>query len=386
MSRRLTSGWISAYMAWLDESEAPDSFHLWTAMTILGAAMRRNAFIRRGYYTLWPNFFTVLVAKTGRCRKSSAMEAGVVNLLNKVDEVLVISDKMTTEGLIETLSQHVVMAHPQMTREATGLVFASEFAVLIHHDTKMVGFLTDIYNSREKWLYTTRTKGKVELSGICVSLLAGSAPEWLKLIIPIGAVGGGFTSRIIFVYEEDRRRSIARPKQPDEKLGADLLADLKIITTLQGEFKLSPAAGKLFDDWYNSRGLPEEEETQGFAERVPDHALKSSMIWSIQERDDFVIDVSHITSAIACVEEVEQKLPRVFAGIGESLEASVTERVSDVLRHADQGMMTRKRMLRKLKRHTSAKQLDSIILTLVEAGEVEEEVIGATRIYKWIGK
>ena len=372
-------------MAWLDESEAPDSFHLWTAMTILGAAMRRNAFIHRGVYTLWPNFFTVLVAKTGRCRKSSAMEAGVVNLLNKVDEVLVISDKMTTEGLIETLSQHVVMSLPTMSREATGLVFASEFAVLIHHDTKMVGFLTDIYNSREKWLYTTRTKGKVELSGICVSLLAGSAPEWLKLIIPMGAVGGGFTSRIIFVYEEDRRKSNARPKPLDEELGALLLEDLRMITNLQGEFKLSTAAGELFDTWYDSRKLPEEEEAAGFAERVPDHALKSAMVWSIQERDDFVIEVSHITSAIACVEEVEQKLPRVFAGIGESLEASVTERVSDILRHADNSMMTRKRMLRKLKRHTSAKQLDSIVLTLVEAGEIQEEIIGATRIYKWIG-
>ena len=373
-------------MKWLDDSEAPDSFHLWTALTILGAALRRNAFIRRGYYTLWPNFFTVLVAKTGRCRKSSAMEAGVVNLLNKVDEVLVISDKMTTEGLIETLSQHVVMTNKMVSREATGLVFASEFAVLIHHDTKMVGFLTDIYNSREKWLYTTRTKGKVELSGICVSLLAGSAPEWLKLIIPMGAVGGGFTSRIIFVYEEDRRRSIPRPSPPDKKLRDDLIADLKIMTTMEGEFKLSPDAGKLFDDWYDHRGLPEEEEAQGFAERVPDHALKTAMIWSIQERDDFVIDVSHMTSAIACVEEVEQKLPRVFAGIGESLEASVTERVCDVLRHADNGMMTRKRMLRKLKRHTSSKQLDSIMLTLVEAGEVQEEIIGNTRIYRWIGK
>ncbi|KKK48946.1 hypothetical protein LCGC14_3140030 [marine sediment metagenome] len=249
-------------MKWLDDSEAPDSFHLWTALTILGAAMRRNAFIRRGYYTLWPNFFTVLVAKTGRCRKSSAMEAGVVNLLNKVDEVLVISDKMTTEGLIETLSQHVVMTNKMVSREATGLVFASEFAVLIHHDTKMVGFLTDIYNSREKWLYTTRTKGKVELSGICVSLLAGSAPEWLKLIIPMGAVGGGFTSRIIFVYEEDRRRSIPRPSPPDKKLRDDLIADLKIMTTMEGEFKLSPDAGKLFDDWYNHRGLPEEAMAQ----------------------------------------------------------------------------------------------------------------------------
>ena len=68
-------------------------------------------------------------------------------------------------------------------------------------------------------------------------------------------IGGGFTSRTIFVYAEEKRHLSAYPSEelpPDVLLRRQvLIRDLEYIaTSLIGEFKLSDSAIKWGTDWY----------------------------------------------------------------------------------------------------------------------------------------
>ena len=105
-------------------------------------------------------------------------------------------------------------------------------------DAVFLSNLTNWYDSREAWTRRTIVRGTEEIMGVCMNILGSTAPDWIPLMIPFSAIGGGFTSRIIFVVEDKKGKIIEDPNeiQVDEKLKADLVHDLEQISLLVGEF------------------------------------------------------------------------------------------------------------------------------------------------------
>jgi len=71
------NGWLHEYMSYTSWNEAPAPFHFFVGCAVFGAAMERRVYFNRGYYNLFPNIQLLLVAPTGRCRKSTATNIGV---------------------------------------------------------------------------------------------------------------------------------------------------------------------------------------------------------------------------------------------------------------------------------------------------------------------
>ena len=71
MSRQVED-WIDGYVEFTDNSESPENFRRWTAISTIAAALQRKCFVEWGTITWYPNMYIVLVGPSG-ARKGTAM-------------------------------------------------------------------------------------------------------------------------------------------------------------------------------------------------------------------------------------------------------------------------------------------------------------------------
>jgi len=114
------SGWFRDYYTYTLNSEPPAVFHFMSSLTVLGASLERNVWFDKGFYKVYPNIATVLIAPTGRCRKTSATNVSLK--LARAVEVNVLSERVTPEALIQGLGGRDT---------ATGLLYAPELSVFL---------------------------------------------------------------------------------------------------------------------------------------------------------------------------------------------------------------------------------------------------------------
>ena len=54
MNRQL-GNWVRAYMEYTLDTESPDNYHFWTAITILGAITKRQVWLDMNMFKVYPN-------------------------------------------------------------------------------------------------------------------------------------------------------------------------------------------------------------------------------------------------------------------------------------------------------------------------------------------
>lgn len=221
MARRLPN-WIQGYLAYTAESESPEEFHKWTAISAIAGAMRRQSFFNYEYFLVYPNMYIILVAPAGRCKKSTAMRIGR-SFLGIVPGINFTTDSVTRERLIQDLSQaKSADGHSSMT------AYSSEFASLLTSSgMDMVVFLTDIFDSPNEWSHKTKIGGTNKITAPYLNLIGATTPDWIAKAMPLDTVGIGLTSRIIFVYQDTPRIKPPFPKLSDAQKALVPLASLK---------------------------------------------------------------------------------------------------------------------------------------------------------------
>lgn len=373
--RKCEGGWIDTYLQYTSQQESPTVFHEWVAVSILGAVLGRSIWIPRIKYVIYPNLYVVLVAGSAKCKKSTSLNIGMDILKSMEKPPMIFAQKITTEALIQALEgakQHGA---------SSGLVCASEFSVFMGADGTRSGIipaLTDLYDSPREWIYHTRGRGQEVLKNVTLSLLAASTKEWLRTSIPEEAIGGGFTSRIIFVYQERPSRAILFPDEStysaDKILRSNLIYDLNLIKKMtRGEFKFSDEAKQIALDWYlGESGVIRDSKLDGYYARKHDIMFKLAAILAISEGHKTVIMGKHITRALAMMEENEKSLEGVISSVVTTSAGGLTEKVYDMVRK--QGKITHSELLRKCWRFANAAEVSMMVRTLVEGEEIDENL------------
>jgi hypothetical protein len=98
-----TRGWIADYVDYTRNTEPPTVFHFFAGMMAVSTALSRNMYYDMGPYQLFPNLCVVIVAPSGRCKKTSACQMSV-NMMNAIG-LNVLADKLTPEVLVESLKE-----------------------------------------------------------------------------------------------------------------------------------------------------------------------------------------------------------------------------------------------------------------------------------------
>ena len=339
MSRELTD-WITTYLKYTENSEPPRSYHIWTAISLIAAALQRKVYMKWGFDKIFPNMYIVLVGPSGKCRKGTAMNIGK-EILKDVG-VPMTSESVTREALIRAMQRST---DNYQERSSGRIVFhcsltchSDELSVFLgQNDVKFLSTLTDWYDSRDIWRYETKGGGTDEIKGVCFNLLGATAPDWFQSILPQEAIGGGFTSRVIFVSEEDKEKTVAEHILTDEekRMREALRRDLERISILAGEVTFSKEAKAAYVDWYTEEEKKIEagqfpvadQRFAGYSTRRATHIKKLSMILSMSRDDSMEIQLEDFERAKSVLTAVERKMHNTFGGLGQAQYSEITEKV-----------------------------------------------------------
>lgn len=325
--------WLHRYLDYTKNQESPELFHLWVGLTILSSALGRRVYIDRGYYTLYPNLFTVLVAGSAACKKSTAIDMGV-KLLEDIPEILVRSGMGSTEKFVLSSVTPIVNGNTPPTT----FIHADELSVFVtrdHQGEKMMNVLTQLYNCPKKFEFDTVKHGKQVMHLPCVVVLSGTQPTTLNKILPDNAFGGGFASRILFIYQEEPRAKNAWPELDSDEtaLKTSLRSELLEIAKLEGPFTPTPAAKKRFKDYYESIKSAIDPKLDGFLNRKGDHVLRVAQLLSTSFRRDLILDEPHVDAAITAIEGVQTLMGCVFDSVGNSGQVDKIDRLVRIMQH-----------------------------------------------------
>lgn len=379
-SGRNFGDWIKAYLAYTLATEPPEIFHRWTAISTIASVLRRRSYISFSHFNLYPNHYIVLTGPPGSM-KTSASRIGK-ELLDKVPGIKFSVDSLTREKFILDFSQSHADGQSAMT--AYSPEFSSFFA---SSGADMAVFLTDIYECPAKWAHASKMGGTQIVQAPCLNVCACTTPESIGKTLPLQAIGLGMTSRIVFACAELPRRRPWRSRKTAEqvKLEYELVSDLQLMSTINGEYNFTPEADRLYDEWnmeYKQDPYKDckDDRVRPYFARKHTHVLKLCMVLAASRRNSLVMTEEDLRDAHAILEEAEEVMPKAFAGVGASALAGPYEFVIDLLAHSREPV-SHMTIVDRLKRDVRREEVDEILETLTLTGTVTKTQVDGTGTY-----
>lgn len=400
MSRELDN-WLDSYLKYTDNTESPVSYHTWCGLSVIAGALQRRVYLQWGLAeTIYPNLYVVLIGPSGRTRKGTAI--GIAKSMLKATpgvtvvpesssgrQAMILAMKRASKNFEDPIDGKIKF-HCSVT------AFSEELSVFLGQgDIAYLSNLTDWYDSKDDWEYETVGRGKDSLQGLCLNLCGGTAPDWIQSMIPQEALGGGFTSRVIFIVEEKKRKIVPEYVVDDEtrELGEKLQRDLERIANLAGEMRFDEEGKQAYVDWYIdqdtklSAGQPAIPDTRfaGYCERRATHLRKLMLVCSASRGDDLKLTKADFLKAKGLLEAAEVKMGRTFGGLGKARNSAETDTVMDFIR--EMGTTTRQMLLKKFYRDIDPMTLSTVETTLEQAGKIKIKLLVQQRdkMYTWIG-
>jgi hypothetical protein len=365
---RVLANWLQGYRVYCEEQEAPESFHLWSGLSVLASAVRRNVWKHQGIYLLYPNQYIILVAESGKIGKSTVLRMGK-KILRHVDGVLFGPDSGSREDFARSMSKSHAGNASAMT------VYSSEFSSLTETSgITMFQWLTDIYDCDDEWIHSTIGRGKNDIKEPCLNILAGTTPSWIAEGFPASVLSHGFTARTIFVFEDKLRKANPEPDRPNDSLVQSLINDLNHIAELEGAFQWTDESARArYHEIYKETIMtpPEDYRLIGFHNRkVKAHVLKIAMLLSLAEDDSLALSKRDINAAYELLNGVERTMPQAFSAVGKYEFASDLERIRDQIDAV--GEITLREVL-KANYHIGTEEVKKILHSCKEMGWVTLE-------------
>lgn len=336
---------IDAYLEFTHGHESTQRIRKWSIISIIAASMERKCFIPRGYYTLFPNLYTFIIGKSGLIKKSTSTGIAV-NLFRELENVRVMSDRMTASAVIEQLllSGKKYNDGTKFVNQSALFAYASELSVFLEEvfgdiSTLLTTFYDCVpHDSTKPWTYHTIGRGERKVFGPCLNILGASTKAWLKKCIPRSEMEGGFTSRIVFVVENslpDKLIPWPELTASHDEMRVKIVADLKQIHALTGPFSVTPEAKSLFSAWYEHhmrQVLPFNQDPRmvGYMSRKGDTILKIAMSRSVCKSNSLTIEKDDLIWASEEIDSLEGDWRLAFDGLG--VKASITYEILDFIR------------------------------------------------------
>lgn len=248
------------------------------------------------------------------------------------------AESITREALVRELKQsndtQVDVSTGDMFLHASLTIYSQELTVFLGYNNQaLMADLVDWYDCGDVWTYRTKNMGTDEIIGVWVNLLGATTPELLQTTLPRDAIGGGLTSRIIFIYEQRKGKTCPAPflSKEERALKKLLGQDLDKICILSGEFKVTDEFLERYIEWYTNYSEADSPNNDyrfsGYYERRPTHLRKLCIILSASRDSNKLITLGDFDKALTILERTEKKMAYTFSGVGKSDDAEMMQRV-----------------------------------------------------------
>jgi len=314
-------------------TQAPDVYHLASALTWFGALVGRRIRTEHASEDLYPNLFTVLVGASGSTKKDTAAKRAIhlphnfpigAGLRNPDMPYAINTNVSSSEGLIGDLEasprqilylNELSIVQKNAQRKGTRTIF----------DTLITAFdcPPEISNNTKS--------NRVKAEKPFLSMLAATQPKRLADQMTDEDIHSGFANRILFVLGA-AKEPMSRPP------GVDRLAAWKLYLSwmdVVGGYTdptvipLSPDSYDPWDEWFDAMASsPAETEEEGdMRQRLPVFVQKIALIFAISDGAR-AIEPWHLAPAIAFVDWcwgiTRQMLKGWAIGVDTQIELAIT--------------------------------------------------------------
>ncbi len=374
--------WIEGYVYYNRDTESAKVYHKWTAMSVIAAALRKKVKLSLGRINVYPNLYVVFVGEPGGPRKSQAISFGT-KFLSEIPDITVCADSITPQAMIQDLEECCAdepMPDGTTFKHSSLTVTSKEFETFMgqkSENAKMIIALTDLFDAQElPWRYRTKHSGSNVIPSVFLNILAATTPESLNSSFPSTAIGTGLTSRIMFIWADNKSKKITFPVETPEDiiLRDKLVSDLFVISRMAGTYRYTEDSAKKWDHWYQNyderhpNRKCNDPSFNGWYERKPLYIQKLSMIVAASESTEMFVKWKHIERAINYIEEVESPMSNVFRAVGRSLIAADVELLCSVVK--SEGITSEKRLMSLVWRDIDSQKFDNVIQTAMKAGRI----------------
>jgi hypothetical protein len=335
--------WLAAYIAHAGFSEAPKRMHFWAGVSSVAGALQRKVWLDQAYFKWHVNHYIVLVAPPGIVSKSTTASISL-DLLRQVTGIKFGPDVVTWPALVTAFAAantQFIWNDVYMTQCALTLE-SSEFGNLLNpQDREMVDLLVTLWDSKQGgFKKITKTSGEDTVENPWINMIACTTPAWIAGNFPEYMIGGGFTSRCLFVYADKKEKLNAYPalSVPENfKRSQELLVqDLEHISQMVGPYSLTKEAIKWGEAWYkshyeNPNKILNDDRFAGYLARKQTHLHKLAMVLAASVRDEMIVTEEDLALAELKLSELEEDMPKVFQKIGRTEDSIQAERFVSII-------------------------------------------------------
>ena len=395
---RQLDDWLKTYVDWASITEAPGVMHFWSAVCAVSGALRRKVWLDRLTFRWFPSFFVILVAPPGVVNKSTTADLAL-DMLREIPGINFGPDSITPQALVKAFAANCesFQYKDEWYPMSPLVIVSSELGLLLNmQDRDMVNALTSLWDGRSRFEKETKMSGNDLVEAPWLTLLGCTTPRAIAENMPRLAVGGGFTSRCVFIYRDQKERLIYDPSE--EIKPADwhlvrraLVQDLEhISTSIVGPYGTTPEARLWEKTWYQDlwdNVYPNcgSDVIRGYLARKQTHLCKLAIVLAASRRDERMLEQEDFETADQMLVAIEPDIEKVFALIGkgdaalgaEKLIAFVKRKTACYYEEAYQELHTQ---------FPNHHEYEQILMGAIHSGRIRLELNGQGRVLRYVGR
>jgi len=390
MAGRIYQDWLKQYVDLrCENTEAPAHVHFWSGVSAIAGALKRKVWIDQINFKWYPNFYIIIVAEPAVIQKSTTAELAI-GLLKRLPSTRMGPDAITWPALFSKLEECCEGVFDEATGNITFMsaltVCASELGNLLDPDDRqLMDALITLWDGKDLTEKVTKTQGENAVEGAWINIIGCTTPKWIARYVPLTMVGGGLTSRIVWVHAFKKTRKVAYPRnwvRPNHaKVLDNLTSDLEAMSKLKGEYLLTAGAEELGNEWYedlwdNRAANPlYVGDNAGVFPRLQTQAHKLAMVIAASRRDELTITADDLEAAIDAVVRTALESQETFSMIGAPDLARYRRMIWEYLLRA--GPMEKDVLFQKMANYLPRNaDFTDMIISLQAAGQIEQSLRG----------
>lgn len=326
---RKNSSWIEAFVDSTENLEAPKLFRRWAAIVTLATTLEQRIWLTTSS-PIYPNLYVFLIGHPGTGKTRTIRKAR--EYVKELPEPHIAPISLTWASLVDALvrNKRMIIRLPEPPLDYNSMLVApDELGAFIHKwDNEMIDGLSALYDPDE---YGQERRGgdiKIKIKSPQLNILSGATPARLMELMPESAWGQGFTSRSIMVFSDERFiiddfAGQASPIEPG------LVNDLKLISMLCGEYRVTEEYRKLILQWREEGENPQPQHPKltHYNTRRKMQIYKLSLIAAADKSGAPVLTAEDFHRAKGWLEEAEVFMPDIFKAGGGGAESQVMDEI-----------------------------------------------------------
>lgn len=371
---------MGKYWEYISCYEIPRNYSFWSALGLLGATIHRKVMFLHGDIEIFAPLYVLLVGPQGN-GKTTCCDFACGMFAKVCPDLEIGASTQSAEDIVTTMAKDTFIrcftnSEGEQIEVRPYAFFINEFKDFIaYNPTRMLNFLTNMYD-RKIFKASTVKRGSENIINPSLSILGCENPEQLIGFMKNNIVTGGFSRRIIIVYEPHYQE----PKPFINIPAAARLAWSEVETRLQevrkitGVFRWAESGRKFYEPWYREKHASmakiSNQVMRGYVSTKHIQLFKVCMLLDCcSDKPMFLMTDELLQHGLSFLDAIESNMPKLSLSSGRNVMVGPQQKILEMLETSD-GWMTEKQLKRQIEQELTPMEIMSVFRHLEDTDQI----------------